>query len=98
MAITHRFEDSRDTYGQGYFACIEDGQLVIAEDWPREGGVTYQGTYADAGSRLEQLKTEDECLYYSIQESITEVLNLVMYQMKLERFVKVFKHAYCRQY
>jgi hypothetical protein len=67
MAITHSFEDSRDTYGYGYFACIEDGQLVIAEDWPREGGVTYRGTYADAGSRLEQLKTEDECLYYSIK-------------------------------
>lgn len=51
----------------GYYAYIEDNQLVIGEDWPREGGETYRGTYADATKRLEKLKQEDECLYYNIK-------------------------------
>jgi hypothetical protein len=67
MAITHHFTDSRDRYDYGYYAYIEDNQLVIGEDWHREGGETYRGTYADAAKRLEKLKQEDECLYYNIK-------------------------------
>lgn len=65
--ITHRFDDSRDIYGYGYFAYIEDGQLVIGEDWPREGGITYRGAYRDATKRLQKLKTEDELLWQNIE-------------------------------
>lgn len=39
--ISHNFGNSNDMYGYGYFAYIEDGQLVIGESWPREGGITY---------------------------------------------------------
>ena len=66
MAITHTFKGSRDSYGYGYFAYIEDGQLVIGEDWPREGGVTYRGTYRDATEELEKLMEQSPRLYNSI--------------------------------
>ena len=66
MAITYTFKGSRDSYGYGYFAYIEDGQLVIGEDWPREGGVTYRGTYRDATEVLEELEKESPRLYNSI--------------------------------
>ena len=42
MARTHTFKGS----GATYFAYIEDGQLVIGEDWGREGGILYRGPYA----------------------------------------------------
>ena len=64
--ISHKFGNSNDIYGYGYFAYIEDGQLVIGESWPREGGITYRGTYKDAKNRLEELKHEDELLYSNI--------------------------------
>lgn len=65
--ITHNFGDSRDIYGYGYYAFIEDGQLVICEHWPREGGETYRGTYRDATARMERLKKEDELLWQNIE-------------------------------
>lgn len=65
--ISHNFENSKDNYGYGYFAYIEDGQLVIGENWPREGGITYRGTYRDATKRLQKLKTEDELLWQNIE-------------------------------
>lgn len=67
MAITYRFGNSNDIYGYGYFAYIEEGQLVIGESWPREGGITYRGTYRDAKERMEKLSGEDELLYHNIQ-------------------------------
>lgn len=64
MAITHIFKNGSDKYG--YYAYIEDNQLVIGEDWPREGGTVYQGTYKDSGEWLEVLKKEQPVLYRSI--------------------------------
>lgn len=42
MARTHTFKGSTDAYG--YYAFIENGELVIGENWPREGGDTYRGS------------------------------------------------------
>ena len=47
MARTHTFKGSASA-GYGYAAFIEDGQLVITEDWGREGGVLYRGPYQHA--------------------------------------------------
>lgn len=66
MSITHHFKGSSDSYGYGYFAYIEDGQLVLGENWPREGGVTYRGPYATAGHELADLMTKAPKLYSSI--------------------------------
>ena len=75
MSITRHFKGSNDQYGYGYFAYIEDGQLVIGENWPREGVVTYRGTYRDASRRLDKLKDEAPKLYNSIVKYYTEQEN-----------------------
>ena len=79
--ISHNFGNSNDMYGYGYFAYIEDGQLVIGESWPREGGITYRGTYRDATKRLQKLKTEDELLWHNIE---------LYYSMHKEEVVEPF--------
>lgn len=79
--ISHKFGNSNDIYGYGYFAYIEDGQLVIGEQWPREGGITYRGTYRDATKRLQKLKTEDELLWQNIE---------LYYSMHKEEVVEPF--------
>lgn len=68
MARTHTFKGN----GANYFAYIEDGQLVIGEDWGREGGITYRGTYRDAGAALEKLMTKAPKLYNSITKYYAE--------------------------
>jgi len=65
MARTHTFKGSA-TAGYGYFAYIEDGQLVIGEDWGREGSILYRGTYRDAVKYLNMLMVEAPKLYSSI--------------------------------
>lgn len=72
MAISRHFKGSTDSYGFGYFGYIEDGQLVLGENWPREGGVTYRGPYATAGHELADLKTKAPKLYNSIVKYYTE--------------------------
>ena len=47
MAITHMFKGSKGINGYGYYAYIENAQLVIGESWPREGGETYRGSFED---------------------------------------------------
>ena len=74
MARTHTFKGGTDHYGYGYFAYIEDGQLVIGENWPREGGVVYRGTYRDAGKALADLKKNAESLYNHIVKYYEEKL------------------------
>lgn len=64
MAKTHTFKNGSDRYG--YYAYIEDNQLVIGIDWPREGGTLYRGTYKGAGEWLDVLKKEQPVLYRSI--------------------------------
>ena len=81
MARTHTFKGSAST-GYGYFAYIEDGQLVIGENWPREGGVTYRGPYATAGHEMAELMTKSPKLYESIlryyakEEAAKKVANI----------------------
>jgi hypothetical protein len=72
MAITHTFKGSKGGGRYGYYAYIEDGLLVIGEDWPREGGTIYKGTYKDAGSTMMLLKKEAPKLYKSIVDYYTE--------------------------
>lgn len=74
MAITHHFKGSTDQYGYGYFGHIEDGQLVLGESWPREGGVVFRGTYRDARATKYFAKLKDEApkLYNSIVKYYTE--------------------------
>ena len=67
MARTHTFKGSASA-GYGYFAYIEDGQLVIAEDWGREGGILYKGPFdcKDADKHLAMLRKNSPKLYESI--------------------------------
>lgn len=64
MAITHTFKGKADRYG--YYAYIEDGLLVVGEDWPREGGTIYKGSYANAFDVLNTLRLEEPKLYDNI--------------------------------
>ena len=64
MARTYTFKGN----GANYFAYIEDGQLVIGEDWGREGGILYKGTFdsKDADKHLAMLRKNSPKLYESI--------------------------------
>ena len=66
MAITHTFKGSKGLSSYGYFAFIENNELVIGENWPREGGETYRGSYANAERALRTLEKEAPTLYNSI--------------------------------
>lgn len=68
--ITHQFKDSRDFHGNGWYGYIENGQLVIGHEAPREGGVLFRGTYEEAAERgwLAALLREDQRLYHEIDE------------------------------
>ena len=67
MARTHTFKGSRDGgSGFGYFGFIENGELVLVENWPREGGQTYRGSFANAQRALRNLKDEAPRLYNDI--------------------------------
>ncbi len=65
MARTHTFKGSASA-GYGYAACIEDGQLVITEDWGREGGVLYRGPYQHAQIIMSRLRAHAPKLANSI--------------------------------
>ena len=67
MARTHTFKGSASA-GYGYAAFIEDGQLVITEDWGREGGVLYRGSYRDSEKYLNMLCVKAPKLFSSIVE------------------------------
>ena len=68
--ITHQFKDSRDCYGYGYFGYIENNQLVLCHEAPREGGVYFRGSYVDAVNRkyMAELKLHDRVLYDDIEK------------------------------
>lgn len=66
MAITHTFAGSRAGRNYGYYAFIENGELVIGEDWPHEGGEVYRGTFFNAGRAMRTLEKENVRLYNSI--------------------------------
>lgn len=70
MAITHTFKGGKGLHGWGYYAFIEDGKLVIGENWPHEGGNTFMGTYAEAVAKghLEELKRKATSLYNDIEK------------------------------
>jgi hypothetical protein len=65
MARTHTFKGSASA-GYGYFAYIEDGQLVIGEDWGRDGGVLYRGAYRDSVKYLNMLRVKAPKLFNGI--------------------------------
>ena len=65
MARTHTFKGSASA-GYGYFAYIEDGQLVIGEDWGREGGILYRGPYEHAQAFMAMLHIKAPKLANSI--------------------------------
>ena len=69
MARTHTFKGSASA-GYGYFAYIEDGQLVIGEEWGRDGGILFRGTYEEAVKQgwLSKLWRERQKLFSSIEE------------------------------
>lgn len=71
MAITRTFKSNKDIYGNGYYGYIEDGQLVLGEEWPHEGGITYRGSYSDAKKHLEGLKAKAPRLYNDIEKYYT---------------------------
>lgn len=60
MAITHTFNGGKDSYGYGYFAYIEDGELIVGENWPHEGGVHFRGPVSDASRALTYLMNEQK--------------------------------------
>lgn len=70
MAVTHRFTGRVNRYG--YYAYIEDGLLVVGEDWPREGGTIYKGSYVNAFDVLNTLRLEEPKLYDNITEYYKE--------------------------
>lgn len=70
MAVTHRFTGRVNRYG--YYAYIEDGLLVVGEDWPREGGTIYKGSYVNAFDVLNTLRLEEPKLYENITEYYKE--------------------------
>ena len=70
MAVTHRFTGRVNRYG--YYAYIEDGLLVVGEDWPREGGTIYKGSYSNAFDVLNTLRLEEPKLYDNITEYYKE--------------------------
>lgn len=72
MAITRTFKNNCDRYGYGYFGYIEDGQLVLGESWPREGGITYRGSFTEAKAHLEAIKEKAPRLYNSVMKYYTE--------------------------
>lgn len=57
MTRTYTFKGSTDSWG--YSAWIEDGQLVICESWPREGGIIFRGGYKDATPYLNEMLRRD---------------------------------------
>jgi hypothetical protein len=81
MAITHTFAGSRAGRDYGYYAFIENDELVIGEDWPHEGGEVYRGTFFNAGRALRNLEKENIRLYNSIckyYKQHPEKLNVTM--------------------
>lgn len=72
MAITHTFKGSKGGGRYGYYAYIEDGLLLVGEDWPHEGGTIYKGSYENAFDVLALLKKKEPKLYNSITEYYKE--------------------------
>lgn len=70
MSITHTFKGSNS-----YYAYIEDGQLVIGYNGPREGGDLFRGDYNGASKSFKVLQKEAPKLYHAINNyySLTEL-------------------------
>lgn len=81
MARTHTFKGSASA-GYGYAAFIEDGQLVITEDWGREGGILYRGPYQTAQVAMAtlhikapKLATSIDKYYFDEAEKLNKISN-----------------------
>lgn len=72
MARTHTFKGTN----ANHYAYIENGRLVIGEDYGREGGVIYAGTYDSCPAGiLNRLHREDTRLYNSIVQYYDKTTN-----------------------
>ena len=72
MARTHTFKGSASA-GYGYFAYIEDGQLVIGHHTPYEGSGVFMGSYEGAIDYwLPRVREEDQVLYDDIEKYFTK--------------------------
>jgi hypothetical protein len=71
MARTHTFKSSLKG-GYGYYAFIENDELVIGESWPHEGGETYRDSFANATRALRNIEKEAPRLYNDIMKYYTE--------------------------
>lgn len=74
MAITHTFKGSKGANGYGYYAYISDGELVIGESWPHEGGELYRGSYENAGKAIANLRREAPVIVDDIEAYYAEEL------------------------
>ena len=74
MAITHTFKGSKGANGYGYYAYISDGELVIGESWPHEGGELYRGSYENAGKAIASLRKEAPVIADDIEAYYAEEL------------------------
>ena len=93
MARTHTFKGSA-TAGYGYAAFIEDGQLVITEDWGREGGVLYRGPYQHAQMVMSKLRAHAPKLANSIDAYyFDEAKKISSAQAKEETITHQFKDS-----
>lgn len=93
MARTHTFKGSA-TACYGYAAFIEDGQLVITEDWGREGGVLYRGPYQHAQIVMSKLRANAPKLASSIDTYYFEEAKKISKAFaKEETITKQFKDS-----
>ena len=68
-----RFAGSINGNEIGFYACIENNELVIGEDRWREGGVLYRGEYRGENTPyLNEIKNENVKLYNSIVKYFKE--------------------------
>lgn len=77
MKIKHTFKGSCGN-NYGYYAFIdgETNELVIGEDWPREGGEIFRGTYETAVPRtLKTLAKDAPKLANAIEEYYKKYLH-----------------------
>lgn len=94
MAITHMFKGSKGFDSYGYYGYIENGQLVLGESWPREGGETYRGSFEGIPeSYVRELEQKAPTLIAHIRKYMEEHPN-VSYETEVRHIAagQMFKH------
>ena len=94
MAITHMFKGSKGFDSYGYYGYIENGQLVLGESWPREGGETYRGSFDGVPeSYIKELEQKAPTLIAHIRKYLEEHPNM-SYETEVHHVTvgQMFKH------